>query len=148
MSALLLIGVSVAACITAVIVNLVIGLKIQNPLIQIPSALGIGAGFAWYFSYTGLAFAIVTLSPFWVIMTLAFIVGLIGLVLGKRGFLGNHAKWTLENRDGSDELNAALELLDKQEVKEISKVSADGEDFRENVIEAAGLDGHEKPGLD
>lgn len=100
-----------------------------------------------------LGFVIIFTSPVWVAMILAMLikvtVGNLELALAKMGYLGTQKKWMyqLYMEDERDrEYEAAKTLLSSKKIKEIKEVSTSKQDFRDNVVEAAGIDERrEKP---
>lgn len=91
-------------------------------------------------------FLIVATVPLWgailTILAVILLMFLLGLLiigpLAKAGYLGNHHKWALQLKD-DDEFQAAVKLLDNEKIQEISRMSADKEHFREQVVEEAGI---------
>jgi hypothetical protein len=53
-----------------------------------------------------------------------------------RGYFGNFKKWSLQ-LNADEEFQAALLVLEDEEVKTLAKTSSDKEHFREQVIERA-----------
>lgn len=102
---------------------------------------------ATVFTSSTVAFYVVALTPFIIGTTLNIFAGLVQVALSpldRRGYRGNIRKWAYE-LDPSDEFQAAMCLLDEEDINEVKKVSADADDFEQNIIEAAGLDDHELP---
>lgn len=93
-------------------------------------------------------FILVLLAPFLVVLVVGIIASILYVPLAKRGYLGRLRQWTYELDTTNREFMAGLELLDEETVAEVAQVSVDARDFEENVIEAAGLDDHEPPGLE
>lgn len=86
----------------------------------------------------------VALAPIWVTIVVILVVGTVGgaftSVLARRGYLGKQHQWMVELMEEDDrQYEAAKTLMSRERMSEIAEVSTDKEDFKENVIEAAGL---------
>lgn len=96
-----------------------------------------------------LGFLVIFTSPIWVAVALAliirFTVGNVELALAKMGYLGTQKKWMYQLYTEDDrEYEAAKTLLSTEKISNIQEVSASKSDFRNNVVEAAGLDEREE----
>lgn len=91
-------------------------------------------------------FIIVATVPIWgmvfvtiLVVLFTFLIGLLVIVpLARGGYLGNFYKWSFQLHN-DEEFQEATKLLDDQEVREISQISAGKEHFREQVVEEAGI---------
>lgn len=86
----------------------------------------------------------VTLAPIWVTAVLIIVLSTVGgvfiSILAKRGYLGKQHQWMVKLMEEDDrQYEAAKTLMSKERMSELAEVSSDKEDFKENVIEAAGL---------
>lgn len=113
-----------------------------------PVAAGaVGAVFAY--GQAGLLFWVIALAPFWVTIVIVFViqstVGNIELFLSKRGYLGKQKQWMYELMgEKNREYEAAKTLLSSDKMSELAEVSSSKRDFRENVINAAGIEDAEE----
>lgn len=133
---------SAVSFLIAILVGMVTG-PILNQYTPI-AMFGASFGFAHYLvGTTTPALWIVGVAPIWVLMILFLVAGTLTGILGKRGYLGNKRKWEI-NHTFSNEARAAKMLLEPDEIDEIGNISADAEDYEENLIKAAGIDQREK----
>lgn len=100
-----------------------------------------------------IGFLIILTSPIWVAGILAFIikstVGNLELALAKMGYLGTKKKWMYQLYEENDrEYEAAKTLLSAEKKDELQSVSVSKKDFRDNVVEAAGIDEIEEKNIE
>lgn len=100
---------------------------------------------AYVTTTTAVAFIIVSTAPVWLVLPAIVIAGLsAGMVresLAQRGFLGNKSQWIHQlSHRGDREFEAALHVLNSEEVDEIANVSSDKKDFRENVVASVNME--------
>lgn len=95
---------------------------------------------------TPVGFLLVLFAPLWAALVLMVVVLVVMTLLGglviqplvRAGYLGNYRKWVNDLR-GDSEFQAALHLLDKEELVEIARMSADKDHFRNQVVEEANI---------
>lgn len=142
---------AVATGFVATALSFVIGMGLRlltdRQIAHLLKTFTVTGGIAAYTTSVGtLSFFIIFLSPLWIGVVLGILYFFLHGPLARRGYLGRLEKWSLEIDEDDDELQAALVLLDAEDVNDVADISADAEDFQENLISAAGIEEHEVPG--
>lgn len=141
-----LLVMALQSAVTAYIAGLLVQKLAGDYLIPATATTGIAVSYV-FFGLVGPKFLAVALSWLWIPLVILAIWGPIKPHVAKRGYLGNRKKWEY-HIEATATNRAAYTLLTSEQLDEIADLSANKTDYENNVVRAAGLRGHEPPGVD